>query len=61
MAHHKGSQPCEDELSDAALVISRLLLDTGNRTSLSAVLDRFGFDRAELEAELDADLAAGRD
>ncbi len=49
----------EDDLRSAALVLSRAATDTGNRTSLDEVISALGFDRAELEAELDADQAAG--
>lgn len=49
------------DLTDAALVLARELSDSGNRTDLDNVIAGFGFDRAELEAELDADLAAGRE
>jgi len=45
----------------AALVLARELSDTGTRTGLDDAIASFGFDRAELEAELDADIAAGRE
>jgi prevent-host-death family protein len=48
----------EDDLRLAALVLARAATDTGDRTSLDDVLVSFGFDRAELQAELDAELAA---
>ena len=51
----------EADLRSAALVLSRLATDDGRRTSLDDVIASLGFDRAELEAELDADLAAGVD
>lgn len=51
----------EGDLRDAALVLSRAATDTGNRTDLSELFGALGFDRVELEAELDADIAAGRD
>jgi hypothetical protein len=35
--------------------------DTGVGVELDQIISEFGFDRAELEAELDADLAAGRE
>lgn len=50
----------ERELRDAALVIVRAATDTGVRTSLDNAMEAFGLDRAELEAELEADQAAGR-
>ncbi len=49
------------DLTAAALVLARELTDTGNRTDLNDAITAFGFDRAELEAELDADIAAGRE
>jgi len=51
----------KDDLRDAALVVVRASTDTGVRGSLDDTITAFGFDRAELEAELDADLAAGRE
>jgi len=59
--HLDALQTLEDDLRDAALVVVRAATDTGARTSLDEVITTFGFDRAELEAELDADLAAGRE
>lgn len=50
-----------EDLNAAALVLARELNDAGSRTDLSDAIEAFGFDRAELEAELDADLAAGRE
>lgn len=49
------------DLITASLVLARELSDTGTRTDLNAAIAAFGFDRDELEAELDADLAAGRE
>ncbi|HEY8719962.1 type II toxin-antitoxin system prevent-host-death family antitoxin [Pengzhenrongella sp.] len=51
----------EGDLRDAALVIIRAATDTGARGSLDEAIAAFGFSRAELESELDADLAAGRE
>lgn len=48
----------EDDLRSAALVLTRAATDSGNRSSLDEVISAFGFDRAELEAELDAELRA---
>lgn len=48
------------DLTSAALVLARELTDTGNRVALNDAITAFGFDRAELEAEVDADIAAGR-
>lgn len=49
------------DLTAASLVLARELSDAGHRTELDAAIAAFGMDRAELEAELDADLAAGRE
>lgn len=49
----------EADVRSAALVLSRLATDDGSRTTLDEVIASLGFDREELEAELDADLAAG--
>lgn len=46
------------DLTAAALAMARELTDTGNRTNLDDAITAFGFNRAELEAELDADAAA---
>lgn len=51
----------ERDLRSAALVLSRAFTDAGERTSLDDAIVALGFDRATLEAELDAELAAGRD
>lgn len=48
----------EDDLRSAALVLTRAATDDGNRSSLDEVIAAFGFDREELEAELDAELHA---
>ena len=50
----------EGDVLDAALAIVRAATDTGLRGSLDDTIAAFGFNRVELEAELDADLAAGR-
>lgn len=49
------------DLTAAALVLARELGDTGRRMDLDRAIAAFGLDRAELEAELDADIAAGRE
>lgn len=49
------------DLTAASLVLARELTDTGSRTDLDDAIAAFGFDRAELEDELDADIAAGRE
>lgn len=50
----------EGDLRSAALVLTRAMADDGTRHELDDVMSSFGFDRAELETELAADLAAGR-
>lgn len=59
--HFEELHRLRNDLTSAALVLARELTDTGNRTDLSEAMTAFGLDRAELEAELDADLAAGRE
>lgn len=49
----------EADLRSAALVLARAATDTGERTELDAAIAGLGFDRSELEAELDAELTAG--
>lgn len=51
----------EKDLHDSVLLLARVATDAGARTDLGDAIAAFGFDRAELEAELDADLAAGRE
>jgi hypothetical protein len=51
----------EGDLRDIALVLARAFSDDGARTGLDEMLTAFGYDRATLAAELDADLAAGRE
>ncbi len=51
----------ERDLRDISLVIARMATDSGERVELDQVITAFGFDRAELAAELQADLAADRD
>ncbi len=51
----------EADLRDAALVLARAATDTGRRTDLDGAISALGFNRADLEAELDADLVAGRE
>ncbi|MFT4189423.1 MAG: type II toxin-antitoxin system prevent-host-death family antitoxin [Aeromicrobium sp.] len=51
----------EADLRSASVAVSRLLTDHGALLDLDDVIEHLGFDRADLEAELDADLAAGRD
>jgi hypothetical protein len=60
MRHLEEIRRLEADLRQTVLLLSRAATDTGRRTGLDEVLASFGFDRAELEAELAADLAAGR-
>jgi antitoxin (DNA-binding transcriptional repressor) of toxin-antitoxin stability system len=50
-----------DDLRSASVVMARMLEDDGTRNELDEVIREFGFSRAELEAELEADLATGRE
>ncbi|WP_043056906.1 hypothetical protein [Enteractinococcus helveticum] len=50
-----------EDLHDGILLLSRLARDSGQRTDLDDAISSLGFDREELEAELRADLAAGRE
>ena len=61
MARFEGLRELERDLRSACLVLARAATDTGVRTGLDDALVAFGFSRGELEAELDADLAAVRD
>ncbi len=49
----------ERDLRDLGIVLTRAATDDGVRHTLSDVFERFGFDRAALEAELAEDLATG--
>lgn len=51
----------EADVRSASIALSRLLDDQGVRRSLDDVIAGLGFSRDELEGELEADLAAGRD
>lgn len=48
------------DLRDIGLVLARAATDSGNRAGLDDVIAGLGLNRAELEAELEEDLAAGR-
>ena len=54
-------EEAERDLRDIGLVLARAATDTGERTDLSKAISHLGFDRSALEAELDEDLAAGRE
>lgn len=49
----------ESDLRDIALILARVGTDNGVRTNLDEAMGAFGYSRAELEAELDRDIAAG--
>lgn len=48
----------EADLRSAALVLTRAAGDNGRRTDLDDLISSLGFDRSDLEHELDAELAA---
>lgn len=54
-------QQLEKDLRESVLLLARIATDTGARTELDEVIANFGFDRTELEAELDAELALERE
>ena len=51
----------ERDLRDLGIMLTRAATDDGVRHTLSDVFERSGFERAALEAELDEDLATGRE
>ena len=51
----------ERDLRSVCLVLARAATDSGARTNVDDAITALGFDRTELEAELNADLEAGRD
>lgn len=61
IAHLESLRRLEDDLRDAVLVLARAATDTGGRTDLDRAITALGLDRGELEAELEADLDAGRE
>lgn len=60
MRHLSELSALEADLRSAALVLARTATDTGERTDLDTAIAALGFDRGELEAELDAELSANR-
>jgi len=48
------------DLRSAALVLARAAADSGQRTDLDTAIVALGFDRVELEAEVDAEHATRR-
>lgn len=55
MRHLDEINRLEADLRETALLLSRAATDTWARIGLDEVIEAFGFDRAELEAELDTD------
>jgi len=49
------------DLRDIGLVLTRAATDTGERFDLDSVIASLGYDRSVLEAELNEDLASGRE
>lgn len=50
----------ERDLQSAALVLSRVVTDSGNRTDIDAVIKHFGFDPAELREEAATEFATSQ-
>ena len=61
MAHLAEISRLEHDLRVSVLLLARVATDSGTRTDLDTAIEAFGLDRAELEAELADDLAAGRE
>jgi len=59
MSHLDEIRRLESDLRDSVLLLARLSTDSGSRTSLDEAISHFGFSRAELEDELDAELDTG--
>ncbi len=59
LARFAELEELEADLRSAALVLARLASDNGVRVGLDEVIASLGFNRAELESELDADRRAG--
>jgi hypothetical protein len=60
MRHLNELAELEADLRSAALVLARAATDNGQRTDLDDVIATLGFNRSELETELDVELAAER-
>ena len=61
VAHLEAIKELESDLRESVLLLSRLATDSGSRTDLDDTISAFGLNRADLEAELGADIAAGRE
>ncbi len=60
MRHLHELAELEADLRSAALVLARAATDNGQRTDLDEIISTLGFKRSDLEAEIDAELAAER-
>ncbi len=52
---HSDAELLPADMRSAALVLARVAADDGERTDLDDVIDVLGFDRTQIEAELNAD------
>ena len=59
IGHLEELRSLRADVTSAALILARELADTGRRTGLDDALAAIGLDRAELDAELADDIAAG--
>lgn len=57
-ADEESKARLEADIRSAGIVLSRAAADDGDRTDLDDVIGALGFDRSQLEAELDAEVAA---
>ncbi len=48
-----------EDFSDSVIIAHRLSTDSGTRTVLDEAIQAFRLNRADLEAELEAEIAAG--
>ena len=60
-AHLEELERLQQNLRDSVLLLSRLATDIGQRTDLDEAISSLGFDRDELEEELNTELTAGRE
>ncbi len=56
MRHLAELKELEADLRSATLVLARMATDSGERTSLDELIAGLGFDRTDLERELDDEL-----
>jgi hypothetical protein len=57
-ADEESTARLEADIRSAALVLERAVADDGDRTDLDDVIGALGFDRSQLQAELDAEVDA---